>query len=78
MQYQLSIREHNKEAHVDIENDIQAKQNGLFTFTLRVNSGNIVDYNVTEAVDVRRKYLSPTSILVQEHTFTHFNRKGSQ
>ena len=75
MKYNLSIREHNRQAHVDIEKDIQTKQNGLFTFTLRVNSGNICDYAVTESVDIRRKYLGTPSILVQELTVSHFVRK---
>ena len=48
MQYSLQISRHNQQPHIDIENDIQARKNGLFTFILRVNNGNIVDYNVME------------------------------
>lgn len=48
MIYSLTIREHNKQAHIDIQNDVENKKNGLFTFVLKVNSGNIVDYLVLE------------------------------
>lgn len=65
MQYDLEISEHNKQAHIDIENDIQKQKNGLFTFILRINSGNIVDYSVVEVADAR-KYLSITKIVVKE------------
>lgn len=75
MKYDLSIREHNVEPHLDIEKDIQKKTNGLFTFTLRVNNGNIVDYAVTEVVDARQKYFTPQSVLVQEFTFSRIDRK---
>jgi hypothetical protein len=30
--------------HIDIANSIKQRGNGLFTFTLRVNSGCIMDY----------------------------------
>ena len=38
------IRKANILPHLDIERDIKATKNGVFTFTLRANSGNIVDY----------------------------------
>ncbi len=50
------IRLHNMRPHADIELDIMAKKNGQITFTLRINAGNIVDYNLVEYVNVRRKY----------------------
>lgn len=74
MNRELVIREHNKQAHVDIEHDIQEKKNGLFTFILRINNGNIVDYNVVEYVDTR-KYFSVTHVIVQELNITHDNRE---
>jgi len=40
----FKIRQSNVMAHLDIERDIKKTKNGLFTFTLRVNSGNICDY----------------------------------
>lgn len=44
MKYKLSINQHNVKPHLDIERDIQNKKNGLFTFNLRINQGNIEDY----------------------------------
>ena len=38
------IRKANILPHLDIERDIKATKTGIFTFTLRANSGNIVDY----------------------------------
>lgn len=55
--YSLDIREHNKQAHADLESDIKNKKAGQFTFILRVNNGNIVDYSVMEYVDAT-KYMS--------------------
>ena len=46
MNYQLNIRDHNRQAHLDIEEEIKHKKNGLFTFILRVNNGNIVDLSL--------------------------------
>lgn len=71
MQYALQIREHNRQAHTDIEEDIQERRNGLFTFTLRVNGGNIVDYNLTEYVNARNKYGGIKKVIVQELTVTY-------
>lgn len=62
---ELKIRDHNVAAHIDIEADIASKKNGIFTFTLRVNNGNIVDYNVLEYVD-GREYLKVAEIVVKE------------
>lgn len=58
----LVIREHNVQAHIDIESDIRRQGNGLITFTVRINAGNIVDYNVVEYVNAN-KYsgLKPTT-----------------
>lgn len=61
MNYALDIREHNKQAHIDIESDIESKKNGLFTLILRVNNGNIVDYQVMEYADAK-KYLVLKSV----------------
>lgn len=52
----LNIREHNLPAHAHIELDIISKKSGHITFTLRVNAGNIVDYNLVEYVDIDNKY----------------------
>lgn len=76
MNYALEIREHNRQAHIDIENDIAEKKNGLFTFILRVNNGNIVDYAVLEYVNAR-KYLSITKVTIQKSTVTFNNRERS-
>jgi hypothetical protein len=50
------MREHNIQAHADIEAAIQSKGAGQMTFTLRINGGNIVDFSLVEYVDVRKKY----------------------
>jgi len=67
MQYDLAIKDQNCQAHLDIESDLQVKQNGLFTFILRINSGNITDYNLMEHIDAKTKYLR-----LKEVTFTEF------
>lgn len=81
MKYEF-INVHNIPAHLDIEKDIQEQQNGNFTFTIRLNNGNIVDYSVVEYVNVPTKYLSRTgALVVQELTIAHNYRKrdtGSQ
>jgi len=37
------IRDHNKQAHIDIQKEMFNQQEGLFTFTLKVNRGNVTD-----------------------------------
>lgn len=70
MKYSLDIRQHNRKSHVDIEKEIETKKNGLFTFILRVNNGNIVDCNVMEVVTAAR-YLQLKSVEVQEILIKH-------
>lgn len=53
---EFTMREHNIRPHADIEVDLISKQNGQVTFTLRINSGNIVDYAVVEYVNVEQSY----------------------
>uniref|UniRef100_A0A6M3KCK9 Uncharacterized protein n=1 Tax=viral metagenome TaxID=1070528 RepID=A0A6M3KCK9_9ZZZZ len=65
MNYELSISDQNRQAHIDIENDIQKQGNGLFTFIIRVNNGNIVDYNVVEYTNAS-KYLVLKKIVIEE------------
>ncbi len=77
MKYNLSIRESNIPAHLDIEKDISVKKNGNFTFTIRTNNGNISDYNVTEFVPVRQKYLAVKSVIVEKLVVTHHIGIGS-
>jgi hypothetical protein len=55
--------------HLDIEGDIERRKNGLFTFTLRVNNGNIVDYNVFEHANAG-KYLVLKKVVIEEFTLT--------
>lgn len=66
MNYALSIRDHNIKAHLDIEEEVKLRQNGLFTFTLRVNNGNIVDFVVTEYVPVSEKYGMMGLLIIKE------------
>lgn len=53
---EFTIREKNIKPHADIEVDILERKNGNMTFTLRINSGDIVDYNLVEYVNVKKKY----------------------
>ena len=52
----LTMKESNIPVHLDVEEDIKKKKDGLITFTLRINNGNVVDYNKTEYVDAKTKY----------------------
>jgi hypothetical protein len=70
---ELNIRPHNVKPHLDIERDIKAQKEGLFTFTLRINGGNIVDYSLTEYVDVKRKYLGVTTLTLTQSATTHYS-----
>lgn len=76
MNYQLNIRDHNRQAHLDIEEEIKHKKNGLFTFILRVNNGNIVDCVIMENRNAR-DYLALKSITIEEYRITHNNRERS-
>lgn len=62
MQYDLNIPEDNIQAHVDIENDINKRKDGLFTFVLRISNGKITDYNLMEVVDAKTRYLSSVRV----------------
>lgn len=77
MNYSLEIRKHNQQAHLDIESDIKARKDGLFTFTLRVNNGNIVDYVVYEYADAR-KYLVLKKIVIEEFAVARTDRVGGE
>ena len=50
MKYELKIDPHNVRPHLDIEKDIREKKDGLFTFNLRINQGQIVDYSKYETI----------------------------
>ena len=52
MKYDLSINQHNIQPHLDIEEDIKKKRNGLFTFNLRINQCNIEDYAQFETITI--------------------------
>jgi hypothetical protein len=78
MKYDVGdIREHNQRPHLDIEGDIQAQKNGQFTFILRVNNGNIVDYSVVEYADIRN-YLVLTKVIIEEFTVPRGGGGGGQ
>lgn len=76
MKYSLTIRKHNEKAHMDIEADVQQKKDGLFTFILRVNNGNIVDYNRMEVVD-GNKYVGLEQIIIEELASAYSHPEGS-
>jgi len=44
VKHNFLVRKNNVVPHLDIERDIKAQKDGIFTMTLRVNQGNIVDY----------------------------------
>jgi len=46
----LGISAHNWLAHSDIEQDIQKKKNGLYSFSIRVVNSEITDYMPIENV----------------------------
>ena len=48
-----TINKKNIKPHLNIERDIQEKGNGLFTFNLRIDKGDIVDYVRFETVTAR-------------------------
>ena len=59
----LGIREHNWEAHKDIQKDMCAKVNGLFTCIIKISAGNIVDYVEMENItytSICHEYGNPT------------------
>ena len=68
MKYELDIPEANRQAHIDIEKDIMARKNGLFTFVLRVHDGKITDYSLMETVDAKTKYFSIAEITRAQFT----------
>lgn len=53
--HEIIVREHNKRVHDDIDKDLLRKKEGLLTFVVRVNNGNIVDYCVLENDNYARK-----------------------
>ena len=77
MKYELDIREHNRQAHIDIEQEMQAKKDGLFTCIIRVNNGNIVDSVIMEYADAR-KYLVLKKVVIEELTIPRTVGIGSE
>jgi hypothetical protein len=72
----LSILDWNVLPHLDLEDDIRTQKNGLFTITIRLNNGNIVDYNLTEYVDPISKYGINKGIVITEFSVTRTDRTG--
>ncbi len=46
----LDIRPHNVKAYLDIAKDIDVRKNGLFSFVLKCDRSDIIDYSVIENV----------------------------
>lgn len=44
MKYDFNVNTRNIPCHLDVERDLKVQKDGLFTFTLRVNQGCIMDY----------------------------------
>ena len=55
---ELQINEDNVKCHLDIENYLKERKNGLVTFTLRINAEKIVDFVPTEYVPVKSRYFN--------------------
>jgi len=66
----LSLPVSNLRPHLDIEQDIQAKKNGLITFIIRVHEGIITDYTLMEEVNVKSKYGGVAAIAYEKYTFS--------
>ena len=47
----MEFNQFNKQAHLDIAKEITKRQNGLFTFTVRINGKQIVDTIFREVYD---------------------------
>ena len=45
---QLVMRPHNQQVYKELVKDMLAHGNGLFSFTLRVSAGDIVDYVIMD------------------------------
>lgn len=67
MKYDLTINQHNIKPHLDIERDIQKQKEGLYTFSIKVNQGNIEDYAKIYTV-TRTEYRSVIFSVIQEPT----------
>ena len=46
----LKLNDHNKQVYAELVKDLRERQNGLFSFTFRVNAGEIVDYVVMDNI----------------------------
>lgn len=77
MNYALEIRDHNIKPHLDLEKEVSTRGDGLLTFTIRVNNGNIVDLNVTEYVNAQRKYGIITGVVITQYRLAHDSRERS-
>lgn len=75
MKYNLNINQHNIKPHLDIEQDIQEKKNGLFTFNLRVSQGNIEDYATFRTI-TGKDYRTITIETFEESITTHYTGEG--
>lgn len=69
----IIIRDHNIKPHLDIERDIQNKKNGLFTFNLRINQGNIEDYAQYETINAS-DYTNSITYFKQERVIARYSR----
>ena len=79
MKYDLTVRDHNRQPHIDIESDMQARKNGILTFSIRINDGDIVDYAPIEYIDAKTKYLALRSITIQEFSVPHdLGKRGTR
>jgi hypothetical protein len=54
MNEKLILRRHNKRVYLEMIKDMANKKNGVYSFTLRLDNGNITDYVHLETVDVKK------------------------
>lgn len=51
----MKIRDFNHKAYTDILKDLAKVKRGTLTFTLKVHSGNVIEYEIVERVTYGRK-----------------------
>jgi hypothetical protein len=76
MKYDLTINQHNIKPHLDIQKGIEDKKNGLYTFSIRVNQGDIEDFVIFETVTIK-DYAGITWSGWRESGVSYGSRTGS-
>ena len=53
-QGKINVKPHNKQVYIDILKDMTRRKDGVFSFQIKLNNGEIFDYLVHEKVQYRR------------------------